>query len=410
MKLWIISLILLAGSLKAQNLTMIKAMDQIDIYLHTVDVGKMVYDNFGHTAVRVHDKSTGQDLVYNWGIFDFGDPVSFSLRFYQGNLLYTLGVYPFEDAMRHYKYEKRTVWEDKLNFTPSQKLQLLKKLEWNYKPENRKYQYQYFFNNCSTKVRDYFDEVLQGTLKESFNPKIANWRFRDTIRKAYSTNPEIQFPLEIMMNSNIDRKISEWERMFLPIELRNSLLNFQNGSADFISDSTTIAEYKTPEPYKLNSFQMLLILMFTLVIGILILAKKLNNNLAERLLLTPCLFFLLYIGILGLLLPMNWFFSGHPDLYNNVNILLIWPTDICLFWLLTKVFWQGKRFALGNIEKSRWLIYINAHWLVFVIVTLLWLTGLISQDLSWIITYFMPTVILLLYLLQYKINNCEVKI
>ena len=100
-------------------------MDKVEIYLHTVNIGNKIYDNFGHTAIRVVDKRTYTDLVYNWGMFDFGNPLSFSLDFYRGDLNYKLGVYSMDTALRVYQSDTRSVWEDRLILTPIRKNRLL---------------------------------------------------------------------------------------------------------------------------------------------------------------------------------------------------------------------------------------------------------------------------------------------
>lgn len=409
MKTFLSSFFLLNCIVSAQNPTLDARLEKIDIYLHTVDVGNLVFNNFGHTAVRVHDQMSGQDLVYNWGIFDFSDPVSFSLRFYQGDLLYKLGVYPYENAIRHYEYEKRTVWEDKLNLTPEQKSIFLQKLEWNYRPENRQYQYQYFFNNCSTIVRDYFDLAMNGAIADKLSDEKTDIKYRDVVRSAYATNPEIQLPLDILMNSDIDRKMSVWEEMFLPMKLREHLLKFESNGQKFISESKILTEHPEMIPYKLNSFQMLAALMLILN-GALIISIKKEKLFLERILWVPCLLISLFIGILGAMLLLNWIFSGHTDLHHNANLWLIWPIDLLLPFIIFRILWGGKGFALSNTSKSNWLIYVKAHWLVFPLTAILWLTDIISQNISWILLYFMPVLCLSLFAIQLKIKNCEVKV
>ena len=155
---------------------------EIDFYLHTVEVGNLVFNNFGHTAIRLVDKRNGDDFVFNWGIFDFSHPVSFSYKFFKGVLIYKLGAYPTRFAHRIYKWEQRTVWEDKLNLTPDQKKILYERISWHLKPENISYPYQYFFDNCSTRPRDFIDEALNGSVKALTENQSTHQTFRDMWR------------------------------------------------------------------------------------------------------------------------------------------------------------------------------------------------------------------------------------
>ena len=250
---------------------------------------------------------------------------------------------------------------------------------------------------------------MQGTIKNKLSNEKTDIKYRDVVRSAYATNPEIQLPLDILMNSDIDRKMSVWEEMFLPMKLREHLLKFESNGQKFISESKILTEHPEMIPYKLNSFQIFAAAMFILA-GALIIAIKKEKLLLERMLWVPCLLIALFIGILGAMLLLNWIFSGHTDLHHNANLWLIWPIDLLLPFIIFRILWAGKSFALSNTSKSNWLLYIKAHWLVFPLAAILWLTGIISQNISWILLYFMPVLCLLLFAIQLKIKNCEVKV
>ena len=103
-------------------------LDDVNIYIQTVDPGNLVYDNFGHTLVRVEDKKENRNYVFNWGVFSFGEPVSFAIDFYRGYLNYTLGISGYSSMLRMFAYDKRSVYEDKLFFTNKQKEIFIRKL------------------------------------------------------------------------------------------------------------------------------------------------------------------------------------------------------------------------------------------------------------------------------------------
>ena len=375
----------------------------IDIYLHTVDVGDLVYNNFGHTAVRVHNKNTGTDEVYNWGIFDFKDPVEFSFNFYKGVLIYKLGVYPYSSALRHYKLENRTVWEDKLSLTTNQKKSLLQRLSWNRSPENISYRYHYFFNNCSTMVRDYFDEALNGNLEKAYSPLLSGQKFRDKVQQGYATNPEVQLPLDILMNANIDVEMTRWQQMFLPLNLRQELINFEGGK--LILSSRVILQAKTPKAFSLSSFQILAIFMLILFFGIHMGQRREEGFMLERLLFIPCFFILLILGLFGFAMPLNWILSDHIDLHHNANILLLWPIDLYLLWPLFKIIKQGRKLSVENKYKHKWDTFIFAHILGNILFFLMWLVGLFNQDVSNSALYLMPCLSIMMIQIRHSYNK-----
>src|SRR3954471_15624664 len=107
-----------------------------------------LYSAFGHSAIRVYDPGNGLDDAYNYGVFDFNQPY-FYLNYTRGLLLFKLGVYPYPDFRDYYAYYNRYVIEQILDLSQEQKQQVYDYLEWNARPENETYRYDYFYNNCS---------------------------------------------------------------------------------------------------------------------------------------------------------------------------------------------------------------------------------------------------------------------
>lgn len=387
------------------------ALDHIEVYLHTIDKGDLVYNNFGHTALRIMNRKSGADLVYNWGIFSFGDPLSFMVDFYKGDLYYQLGVYPYRLAARQYQAEKRTVWQDKLNLTQQQKKRLIERLDWNVKPENRKYLYHYFADNCSTRPRDYIDEALGGLLKYAlFNDKTEK-TYRDYIRSAYAVNPEIKIILELGLNSEVDREITAWEAMFHPFELRDALKAY---GRDLISESVVLFRFDPPEPifsddfYAFSVFGLAFLLPGIGFIGFGIKkASKLALDAPDSLFWTQIgyriiglfgTFFYIIAGILGLLIPFSSFFSNHEILYHNYNLLLFLPLDVLLVGSAFTLLVKGRPMYVSGRAYLFIKRYIQAHLIITMGLALSWALDLVKQDVSQIVIHVLPVYIGLLSL------------
>lgn len=384
-------------------------LEQVDIYLHTVDVGNLVFNNFGHTALRVHDKASGRDLVYNWGIFDFRDPLTFSLRFYKGILFYNLGVYPYQAALEQYQDEGRTVWQDRLDLEPEQKRKLLGRLIWNSRPENRAYSYQYFFDNCSTRPRDYIDEAIDGQLKKSSLVAFSPLTFRDMVMMGYQYNPGIDLFLDMAMNSRLDRPMSVWEKMFHPIALRETLLKTQissgAGESDaqkrpLISSSETLAAFTGPPSYEGMAYPTFLVL-FGLPLAALALIFYLlpPQPWMYRALGLVALPLLGFGSLLGILMPLTWAVSAHLDLHHNALQLLFWPLDgLLLIWafgLLRKGRGLELSPQLGRLLK----LYCTAHILISLFLPVLRSLDLIQQNIDRALVYVLPPYLALVFLL-----------
>ncbi|MBR7043265.1 MAG: DUF4105 domain-containing protein, partial [Prevotella sp.] len=135
--------------------------DSLQISLLTCGPGQEVYSIYGHTAIRVKNLATGDDIVVNYGVFDMSKS-HFVLRFIFGLTDYTIVITDFSHFCAEYAYDKRWVKEQPLNLTPSEKLRIEEALMENYRPENRVYRYNIFYDNCTTRARDMIVENLDG--------------------------------------------------------------------------------------------------------------------------------------------------------------------------------------------------------------------------------------------------------
>src|SRR4051812_34673453 len=138
----------------------------LTIYLLTMGPGDQVWEKFGHNAIWIHDAANRTDIAYHWGLFDFADK-EFVPRFILGRMRYSMGAFDFNETVNAYRQTNRMVWAQQLNLTPAQKQKLADFVAWNILPENRFYHYDYFRDNCSTRVRDALDGALGGVIRRA---------------------------------------------------------------------------------------------------------------------------------------------------------------------------------------------------------------------------------------------------
>ena len=174
------------------------------IWLVTAGPGDAVWERYGHNAIRVLDTATGRDVAYNWGIFDF-EQVDFIPRFLRGRMLYMMAPFQSQSMLAAYARVDREVVVQELDLTPAQKLELRDLAERNALPENRDYAYQYFLDNCSTRVRDLLDLVLGGSLRAEFESSPGGVSFRDHIRRLTQDDPLIFTGMDLLLGAPGDR-------------------------------------------------------------------------------------------------------------------------------------------------------------------------------------------------------------
>lgn len=384
-------------------------MDGVHFYLLTVDVGDSVWDNFGHTALRVLDENSNTDVVFNWGVFDVsGGVVPFSYNFFKGIVNYRLGTQSPNQEFAMYRLQQRSVWQDKINLTNSQKEILYRRLLWNLQAENTVYPYQYFFDNCTTRVRDYLNEALSGRILSVSNG-ITEHTFRDQVQAHYESAALIGFSLDILMNSNIDRPITEWEEMFLPLSLKQSLAQIDsdvvvNGVREMLlSDSQRVMEF--PAPFaETNPYQIVAIVLLTPILFLFLMLKKIPMPyfashsriglkfavINFRLLGLLGVVTALFSGIYGLLMLAGWFFSGHLDLHHNVNLLLFWPTDLFAVLVALRWFIFCKPLTMTHNSAPFLNFYMMAHVVGIIVYAAVTFLQLVDQSTMNINFYVLP--------------------
>lgn len=384
-------------------------LSRVHFYLLTVDVGASVYDNFGHTALRVVDENTGTDTVFNWGVFDVSaGPVAFSYNFFKGIMRYRLATSTPALEFDAYRNQQRTVWQDRINLTGPQKERLYRRLLWNLEPDNLSYDYHYFFDNCTTRVRDYLDEALGGQIRDYYSGVTEN-TFRDQVRAHYESIAVIRVSLDVLMNSNIDRPVTAWENMYLPISLREQLATIPSQVAEngrrlmLLSDQQVLMRFPPPRA-QTDGYLVALLVLLTPVLFLSFMLKRIpRSNLAGRsrfslkvpVLSYPLLGLLglltsVFSGVLGCLMLGSWIISAHQDLHHNVNLLLFWPTDllavpVAAHWLLVRGPWPltRKSATLANY-------YVLARVLAMLVYAVLAVFGLVEQTITSIAVFVLP--------------------
>jgi hypothetical protein len=322
--------------------------DRAVVSLLTVESGDEVYSVFGHTGIRFKDDFSNTDLVFNYGTFDFNQPY-FILNFMRGRMNYQLAVEPFDSFLMQYRdIEKRGVIEQKLNLTIPQKRRMFAYILDNYKPENRFYRYDFFYDNCATRPRDLFEKVLGDSLhwRAIENPSTNNENtFRDMLHQKLWTSPYLREGIDIVLGSPIDRKPDKRQKMFLPESLSNSVgqaynasiedtlaaSSMQNGQkwAKFVQTPDTLVAYKKSSIADFIPFTSTLLFIVPILLFLIFVGFKIKNGWSNT---TPlgrwdgAIFLLL--GLVGLLMCALWFGTDHKQTAWNYNLLFCWPSHL----------------------------------------------------------------------------------
>jgi hypothetical protein len=306
------------------------------VYLITCNPGTETYSIYGHSALRIVNKVYQTDLVYNWGGFDFRTP-NFAWKFARGRLEYMLVVESMNDFLQTYFYEKRAVFCQKINLLPGETKTLVALVNENLRPENVKFMYDFFYDDCSTRIRDILEKSVGNKLLYPPDESSGAPTFRNMTGKYQSPYPWLNFGIDLIMGSPGDKKATFRDMMFLPLDMQNclneTLINRNGKMIPLLQNSEIILDFDLPaKNSKLlyapeNIFSLILIILVILIP--LIKRKSIINA------IDIVIFFL--FSILAILMIFFNFFTDHQQMKMNLNIIWLNPVIfICLISMIAK--------------------------------------------------------------------------
>lgn len=302
--------------------------DAIQVSVLTVGTADESHSLYGHTAIRIKDDFRGIDDVYNYGMFDFRTP-NFIVRFVKGDMQYFAGAYPYIDFEDNYRYENRSIYEQTLALSTTDKLALIAALEKSISGNDKFYTYKFIQRNCTTKVVDIINEVLEK--KVIYKHDISDLTYRDVLYP-YAKNQFFQkLGINIIFGAKTDVQAT---KLFLPFDLKDNLDRTQLDNKPFVLESKTLFEAnRIPEKAWWDSIYTLI---FFLVLIVIINNKILTN------------FYFILLGILGIFFSLVGFYSFHEEIAWNYNVLLFNPI------LLFVAFFSWQK----NAKYLLWSSYI----------------------------------------------------
>lgn len=333
----IISLLTISVQATEYEAPQLSERSYIEVY--TCAPGNQLYSQFGHTAIGVFDHSRGIDQVFNYGTFSFNTP-HFYLKFCAGKLLYQLTSETFSQFVYSYERRGRQVVAQRLNLTLEQRQHLFNLLSENCLPENCDYQYDFFFDNCATRVLDMFYRAFGDSLIYNGCDTAPLPTMRDCIHPYLSGSQWTKAGIDLVLGSITDHRASSRQQSFIPDKLHDYLTECQIDTLPFVLQSRTIVE-PTIVYDRTPWFLSPMLIFSLLLIAVIIISFRLS---ATALVIFDRIYFCI-IGLLGLLITLLWFATDHSATVGNFNIL--WASPLFLVYI----------FTIGRAEKQwhKWL-------------------------------------------------------
>lgn len=332
--------------------------DSIRFSLLTCEPGNEIYALFGHTALRYQNFTDGTDIVFNYGMFSFRTP-NFIYRFVKGETDYQLGITPYAYFEAEYAMRGSSVYQQVLNLTPEENVSLLNRLKENYRPENRIYRYNYFYDNCTTRARDQVEKSIRGKVVYP-DASDAN-SFRRIIHEFTKTSPWDEFGIDLCLGAEADKLIGEREQMFSPFYMKNfasqAYIENEDGTRrPLVREESKIVDVEPEEAEP--GFPLSPMMCASLFLALNVLVAWLQWRKRKIFWGWDILLYGLQ-GIAGCIIAFLFFASSHPTVGSNWLLILLNP--IPLIYLPFMVYRDLKR-------KRDWFHTVNLAYLTLFIV------------------------------------------
>jgi hypothetical protein len=335
----------------------IELSDSSRVSLVTCAPGEELYSAFGHNGIRVTDFRNDFDVVFNYGTFNFDQP-GFYTNFLKGKMRYMISTDRYQDFIEQYTYERRSVGEQELNLTAEDKKKIFAFLYNNALPENREYYYDFFWDNCATRIRDVFEKILGDRMRYDLSkgnfPK--NKTMHDMLRIYVGNRPWVDCGFDLILGMPCEVIATPRYQTFLPDYLAEYFNCATVDGKPLVVKKQVLLTFPPPNirvPFKPIHLSLLLVLIGS-AIWLLEWKRKTHYYSFDFL-----LFFA--VGLLGSLFLSLWIFSSHYSVPQNLN----------LFWLIPSHFIVS--FFLLPRKKGAWLkYYFGATAILMVLLLLVW--------------------------------------
>lgn len=325
---------------------MLKAADSCSLRISvlTCTPGRELYSIFGHSALRITDSLAETDIVYNYGTFDVDDP-DFYTKFLKGNMQYFLSQEDFRNFAYAYYFDQRGVSEQELQLTCEEKHKVQQFIFQNMEAKNRFYKYDFFFDNCTTRLRDMIEKMTNPMYTAGAIPQAAHLSFRKALHYYLDKGNMAwtKLGMDLLLGVSTDKEMTTREAMFLPEFLESSIDHSKYKKNPLVKEKASIL--KSLLPIGSSTMQMPLVAtsvfaLFFIAIGLM--KKKFFKTLTNT--LDIILFF--FIGTLGSFFLLMWFGTDHVVMGNNLNLLWAWPLHIPMLFFMHSKMGAVKKYFL----------------------------------------------------------------
>ena len=351
----------------------------LEVSLITYGPGETYWERFGHDAIELRDRVSGEAINFNYGVFDFNE-ANFFLNFARGRMHYLMDAAPSGYDESFYVDSGRSITRQRLALSADQAASLRDFLLWNLRPENAGYNYDYYVDNCTTRVRDALDKALGGVLKAQLSARPGGMTYRQQTVRLMSAQPWLMLVLDLGLGPYADQPLNAWQESFLP-EVLQSQLRLAQTSHDgvrqsLVQDEQLVSPNRLDVPPPTAPDLRLPLAFVGALLGALIVLTRRWSPTGYAMLGT---LYLVAASLVGLVLLALWTLTTHHAAWANANLLLFNPLAL----LLLPTLWRSRR----GFAASRFIDGVIGLQLIAIMIALALhlLPGNVQQNQPWLL-------------------------
>ncbi len=350
------------------------------VSLITYGPGETYWERFGHDAIELRDTVSGEAINFNYGVFDFNEK-NFFLNFARGHMHYLMDAAPSALDESDFIDSGRSVTRQSLALSADQAAALRDFLLWNLRPENAGYRYDYYVDNCTTRVRDALNQALGGVLRTQLGARAGGMTYRQQTVRLMSAQPWLMLVLDLGLGPYADQPLNAWQESFLPMVLQAQLRevrvdNGHGGLQPLVRSERPVSPNRLEVPPATAPDLRPPLALAGLLLAALIVLTWRTWRPGFIALGTLYLF---AAGLVGILLLVLWTLTSHHAAWANANLLLFNP----LAFALLPTLWRAHRGVMPSRFANGVILLQLLAALVAVLLHLL--PGTVQQNQPWLL-------------------------
>lgn len=353
---------------------------QLDVAVLTYGPGDIYWERFGHDALELRDRSSGEAIAFNYGVFDF-DQDGFILNFARGIMAYRMDAETTESDVAFYSGEGRYVRRQQLALDDAQKDALRRFLFWNIQPANAGYHYDYYVDNCTTRVRDALDGALGGALRRAWHDAPGGMTYRDQTARLMSNQPWLMLLMDLGLGPFADQPMTAWKEAFLPMTLEAQLRDVRIDGRPLVEDDALLVPARlAPPPEQAPDLRWPLLAAGLVLAVPLALPAVSRRSGARALFVAGGTLFAVFAGLAGVFMLGLWTLTLHRSAWGNFNLLAYSPLAL----LIVPGIWRLRRAGRPVSRLASRVTGLSFAACVIALLLHLW-PGFPQRNLPWLL-------------------------